>query len=191
MKLLEQTVKELKGEELEDDARATVNLGVDLRIDDSYVPDMNQRLMLYRKVAAARRDEEEIDRVLEEAADRYGPFRIRCSTWPTTGASGSWPIGWASRAIDREGRLVVLKFRPQAKVDPVRLVALVRQRPSSRSSRRAVSSFRWTAPGLKATSSHRPPALFVAAAPVPRRPPPGGWRGPGTPRSNPDSTKRT
>jgi hypothetical protein len=31
--------------------------------------------------------------------------------------------------IDREGRAVVLKFRPQAKVDPVRLVALVRQRP--------------------------------------------------------------
>ena len=34
---------------------------------------MNQRLMLYRKVAAARR-EDEIDRVLEEAADRYGPL---------------------------------------------------------------------------------------------------------------------
>ena len=73
MKLLEQTVRELKGEELEDDVRATVNLRVDLRIDASYVPDMNQRLMLYRKVAAARR-EEEIDRVLEEAIDRYGPL---------------------------------------------------------------------------------------------------------------------
>jgi len=32
-------------------------------------------------------------------------------------------------SIDREGRIVVLKFRPQAKVDPVRLVALVRRRP--------------------------------------------------------------
>src|SRR5207244_6165350 len=66
MKLLEQTVKELKGEEVEDESRATVNLRVDLRIAESYVPDMNQRLMLYRKVAAARR-EAEIDRVLEEA----------------------------------------------------------------------------------------------------------------------------
>ena len=37
MKLLEQTVRELKGEELEDDVRATVNLRVDLRIDESYV----------------------------------------------------------------------------------------------------------------------------------------------------------
>src|SRR5204863_1235828 len=53
MKLLEQSVRELKGEEIEDDVRATVNLGVDLKIDETYVHDMNQRLMLYRKVAAA------------------------------------------------------------------------------------------------------------------------------------------
>jgi hypothetical protein len=32
-------------------------------------------------------------------------------------------------SVDREGRTVVLKFRPQARLDPVRLVALVRQRP--------------------------------------------------------------
>src|SRR5436189_35046 len=75
MKLLEQTVRELKGEELEDDLRATVNLRVDLRIDAAYIPDMNQRLMLYRKVAAARHDEE-VDRGLQTAADRYGPLPI-------------------------------------------------------------------------------------------------------------------
>src|SRR5207344_761 len=73
MKLLEQTVRELKGEDLEDDVRATVNLRVDLRIDEAYVPEQNQRLMLYRKVAAARR-EEEVDRILEETVDRYGPL---------------------------------------------------------------------------------------------------------------------
>src|ERR1051326_3838811 len=73
MKLLEETIRELKGEEIEDELRATVNLGVDLRIDETYVQDMNQRLMLYRKVAAARK-ETEIDRVLDEAMDRYGPL---------------------------------------------------------------------------------------------------------------------
>ena len=38
MKLLEETVRELKGEEIEDDLRATVNLRVDLKIDDGYIP---------------------------------------------------------------------------------------------------------------------------------------------------------
>ena len=58
MKLLEQTVKELKGEEIEDDVRANVNLRVDLRIDETYIPDMNQRLTVYRRMAAVRTEEE-------------------------------------------------------------------------------------------------------------------------------------
>ena len=33
MRLLEETIKELKGEEIEDDVRAAVNLGVDLRVE--------------------------------------------------------------------------------------------------------------------------------------------------------------
>ena len=54
MKLLEETIKELKGEEIEDDLRATVNLRVDLRVDESYIPDVNQRLTVYRRMAAVR-----------------------------------------------------------------------------------------------------------------------------------------
>ena len=127
MKLLEQTVRELKGEELEDDVRATVNLGVDLRIDESYVPDMNQRLMLYRKVAAAR-TEGEIDRVLDEAADRYGPLPDSVLNLADYGRIRVMADRLGVDSVDREARTVVLKFRPQAKADPVRLVALVRQR---------------------------------------------------------------
>src|SRR5439155_21726840 len=122
------TVRELKGEELEDDVRATVNLRVDLRIDGSYVQDMNQRLMLYRKVAAARR-EEEIDRVLEEAVDRYEPLPDSVLNLADYGRIRVMADKLGIDSIDREARIVVLKFRPQAKVDPVRLVSLVRQRP--------------------------------------------------------------
>jgi transcription-repair coupling factor (superfamily II helicase) len=128
MKLLEQTVRELKGEEIEDDVRATVNLKVDLRIDAVYVPDVNQRLMLYRKIAAARADEE-IDRVLEEAADRYGPLPDSVLNLADYGRIRVMADRLGIDSIDREGRVVVIKFRPQAKVDPVRLVSLVRQRP--------------------------------------------------------------
>jgi transcription-repair coupling factor (superfamily II helicase) len=127
MKLLEQTVRELKGEDIEDDARATVNLGVDLRIDETYVPDMNQRLMLYRKVAAARK-EAEIDRILDEAVDRYGPLPDSVLNLADYGRIRVMADRLGVESVDREGRTVVIKFRPQAKVDPVRLVALVRLR---------------------------------------------------------------
>ena len=128
MKLLEQTVRELKGEELEDDVRATVNLRVDLRIDESYVPDTNQRLMLYRKVAAARR-EDEIDRVLEEAADRYGPPPDSVLNLADYGRIRVMADRLDVDSVDREGQSVIIKFRPRAKIDPVRLVSLIRQRP--------------------------------------------------------------
>ena len=71
MKLLEQTIKELKGEEIEDEVRANVNLRVDLRIDETYIPDMNQRLTIYRRMAGVRSEDE-----LGEA-DRRGPRPLR------------------------------------------------------------------------------------------------------------------
>jgi len=104
-----------------------VNLGVDLRIDAGYVPDMNQRLMLYRRIAAARRDPD-IDKVLDEAADRYGPPPDSVLNLADYGRIRVMADRIGIESIDREARTVVLKFRPQAKVDPVRLVALVRQR---------------------------------------------------------------
>jgi hypothetical protein len=79
-------------------------------------------------VAAARK-EEDIDRVLEEAADRYGPVPDSVLNLADYGRIRVMADRLDIDAIDRDGRTVVLKFRPQARVDPVRLVSLVRQRP--------------------------------------------------------------
>jgi transcription-repair coupling factor (superfamily II helicase) len=67
--------------------------------------------------------------VLEEAADRYGPLPDSVLNLADYGRIRVMADRLGIDAIDREGRTVVLKFRPQAKVDPVRLVSLVRQRP--------------------------------------------------------------
>ena len=127
MKLLEETVRELKGEAVEDDTRANVNLRVDLRIDESYIPDANQRLMLYRKVASARHDEE-IDVILDEAVDRYGPLPASVLNLADYGRIRVMADQLGIESIDREGRVVVVKFGPKTKTDPVRLVSLARSR---------------------------------------------------------------
>src|SRR5213075_1577510 len=130
MKLLEESVRVLKGEEIEDDVRATVNLSVDLKIDDGYIPDMNQRLMVYRKVAAAR-TEAELTITLDELQDRYGVPTESVLNLAEYGRIRIMADGLGVDTIDREGRLVVIKFRPQAKVDPVRLVKLVHEWPGA------------------------------------------------------------
>jgi len=174
MKLLEQTVRELKGEEIEDDVRATVNLRVDLRIDESYVPDMNQRLTLYRSVAAARR-EEEIDDVLEGAFDRYGPLPASVLNLADYGRIRIMADKLGIETIDREARVVVLKFRPQAKVDPVRLVSLVRQRPDLTLVPPAALKLNLDGgSGLGARSS-TPTASPKGPAPISKRAPAPSW----------------
>ena len=167
MKLLEETVRELKGEAIDDDVRATVNLGVDLRIDESYVADMNQRLMLYRKVAAARR-EEEIDRVLDEAEDRYGPLPPSVLNLADYGRIRVMADRLGIESIDREGRTVVLKFRPQANLDPVRLVALVRSRPDlTLVPPAALRLNRWTGFGARGSGGSEGPRR--GESPVPKK----------------------
>ena len=130
MKLLEETVRELKGEEIEDDVRATVNLRIDLKIDDSYVPEMNQRLMVYRKVAAARTDAE-LEATLAEIRDRYGPLPDSMLNLAAYGRIRIQADRLGIETIDREGRLVVIKFRQNARVDAMRLVKLVHEFPGA------------------------------------------------------------
>ena len=127
MKLLEQTIKELKGEEIEDEIRANVNLRVDLRIDETYIPDMNQRLTVYRRMAAVRSDEE-LRKIAEEVRDRYGPLPESVQNLAEYASIRLLADRVGLESIDREAQTVVLKFRPDAKLDPQRLFRLVQQR---------------------------------------------------------------
>ena len=127
MKLLEQTIKELKGEEIEDDVRANVNLRVDLRIDETYIPDMNQRLTVYRRMAGVR-SEDELRRVVEETRDRYGPPPPSIENLAEYAYVRLLADRIGIETIDREGHLVVLKFRPEAKLDPAWLFTIVQRR---------------------------------------------------------------
>ncbi|MGE0447885.1 MAG: TRCF domain-containing protein, partial [Vicinamibacterales bacterium] len=130
MKLLDETIKELKGEDIDDDARATVNLGIDLKIEPSYVGETNQRLTVYRRIAAAR-TEAELDTVLQDVRDRYGPFPPSVLNLAEYGRIRVAADRLGVESIDREGRMVVLRFRQNAKVDPTRLVNVVAQWPGA------------------------------------------------------------
>jgi transcription-repair coupling factor (superfamily II helicase) len=84
--------------------------------------------MLYRKVASARHDDE-IDSILEEAADRYGSLPTSVMNLADYGRIRVMADQLGVESLDREGRTVVIKFGPKAKVDPTRMVMMVRQRP--------------------------------------------------------------
>jgi transcription-repair coupling factor (superfamily II helicase) len=70
--MLEEAVRKMKGEE-EKPAHAgtTINLGVSVRIDADYIPEENQRLRMYKRIAGAE-DQATLDDVRAELQDRYG-----------------------------------------------------------------------------------------------------------------------
>jgi transcription-repair coupling factor (superfamily II helicase) len=70
--MMEQAVQELRGEPVETDLEPEIAIGVPAYIPDSWLDDVNQRLVWYKRLAAMKRPE---DRVLlaEEMTDRYGP----------------------------------------------------------------------------------------------------------------------
>jgi len=131
VKLLEQTVRELQGEEVRDERKARVNLGVDLRIDEGYVAETDQRLAVYRKVATAS-DETALAAALDEVADRYGPLHPSLVRLAEYGRVRVRASGLGVEAIDREASRLVIRFSEEAPLDPGRLVEFV-------SSRRGIS----------------------------------------------------
>jgi TRCF domain len=88
---------------------------------------MNQRLTVYRRMAAVR-SADELERLVHEVRDRYGspPESVLNLAEYASIRLLADRIGLES--IDREGSFVVLKFRPEARLDPAWLFRVVQQR---------------------------------------------------------------
>ena len=127
MKLLDQTIRELKGSEIDDGLRAAVNLHVDLRIGADYIPDTNQRLSVYRRIAGAR-DEAEVDGVVSDVRDRYGTPPESVLNLADYGRIRAQADRLRIETLDRKGSTIVVTFRSDTRVDPRRLLTLVERR---------------------------------------------------------------
>ena len=124
IRLLEETVRELKGEEVIPEIHSALNLGLDIRIPTDYVADENQRLRAYRQIANAA-DAAARDRTGKELADRYGPVpeAVRNLIEYSALKTAAEQIG--VEAIDRRHNILNIKFHKEARVDPARLMGIV------------------------------------------------------------------
>lgn len=71
LKLLEEAVLEERGEKPVEEVACTADLDVTANIDKQYVSSGEQRMDLYRRMAAVR-SQEDADELLDEIVDRYG-----------------------------------------------------------------------------------------------------------------------
>jgi transcription-repair coupling factor (superfamily II helicase) len=127
LRLLEETVQELKGEERPVEVHSALNLGLDIRIPPDYIADEHQRLRAYKRIADAR-DAEQAETVRAELADRYGPAPEAVQTLVRFALLKTEAQRLGVETIDRRGGALQIKFHPGAKLDPTRLMALVSSR---------------------------------------------------------------
>jgi transcription-repair coupling factor (superfamily II helicase) len=125
VRLLEETVKELKGEEVPLEIHSTLNLGLDIRIPTEYISDEAQRLRSYKRIADAK-DEEQAKRIGEEMADRYGPTPVEVSNLLRFSLLKAMAQRAGVESIDRRQGFANVKFHQQSKIDPLKLMQLVR-----------------------------------------------------------------
>ena len=124
VRLLEETVRELKGEEVPAEIHSSLNLGLDIRIPAEYISDENQRLRAYRQIANAG-DPASRERVEKELEDRYGPVPEAVRNLLEYSALKTAAEKLGIEAIDRRHSLLNVKFHPETHIDPARLMNLV------------------------------------------------------------------
>jgi transcription-repair coupling factor (superfamily II helicase) len=124
VRLLEETVRELKGEEIVPEIHSALNLGLDIRIPSDYISDENQRLRAYRQIANAA-DAEARDRAEKELEDRYGPVPEAVRNLLAYSALKTLAEQIGIEAVDRRHNLLSIKFHKETRVDPARLMTIV------------------------------------------------------------------
>jgi transcription-repair coupling factor (superfamily II helicase) len=124
MEMLEETIEELRGKIHEEVIDPEIRLPVVARLPESYVEDVSQRLVLYKRLSSAA-DGNELARIRDELLDRYGAL-------PEEAANlievirlkiAARKLGLVSIGLARGE--IVLAVAEQSQIDPGRLVQIL------------------------------------------------------------------
>ena len=135
MQMLERAVAALRSGELPAadgvdglDGSAEVNLRIPALIPEPYLPDINARLVLYKRIAAAG-CEAELDELKAEMVDRFGPYPPPIANLFRVTAVKLAAAAIGIRKIDAGEGGGFVEFCDNTAVDPLELVRLVQAHP--------------------------------------------------------------
>jgi transcription-repair coupling factor (superfamily II helicase) len=127
VQMMERAVAALKGEEAKPEMRATINLGLDIRIPQEYIPNENLRLRTYKRIAGIA-NETEREEVQNELADRFGPAPPAVGNLLDYALLKGLAEGLLVSSIERRANEVAVKFHPETPLSPEKLVSLIRSK---------------------------------------------------------------
>jgi transcription-repair coupling factor (superfamily II helicase) len=138
-KLLEETVRELRGEPVEEQIETSMNLGLDIYIPGDYIADENLRMIFYKRIASAR-DPARLDEIRGEMRDRFGAIPDSVERLFDFVRLRQMASAMGVVSIAREGSRVAVKFHQKAQIDPNKLLELLQENQTARFSPSGVLS---------------------------------------------------
>ena len=134
MEMLEQAVEALKrGEQPDTETPLSggpeINLRIAALIPDDYLPDVFNRLTLYKRIASCR-DQRQLDEIKVEMIDRFGllPIQVKNLFRITSMRQQAAELGIAR--IDAGSASGKIDFSERTAVDPLRIVKMVQSAPA-------------------------------------------------------------
>ncbi|MDR2013744.1 MAG: transcription-repair coupling factor [Rhodanobacter sp.] len=131
--MLDRAVRALKSGKVPDfdltqEHEADVELHLPALIPDDYLPDVNTRLTLYKRIASAR-NEDELRDLQVEMIDRFGllPDPLKHLFAVTSLKLAATPLGIRKLDVGADGGRVI--FRPQPAIEPLTVIRLIQSQP--------------------------------------------------------------
>jgi transcription-repair coupling factor (superfamily II helicase) len=131
--MLDRAVRALKSGkvpdfELTSEHEAEIELHVPALIPDDYLPDINARLTLYKRISSAR-DEEELRELQVEMIDRFGllPDQVKNLFAVTQLKLAATALGIKKLELGANGGRVI--FRPKPNVEPLTIIKMIQAQP--------------------------------------------------------------
>ncbi|HWP23165.1 MAG TPA: transcription-repair coupling factor, partial [Candidatus Binatia bacterium] len=124
--MMEKAIKELRGEEVAPEVDPEIRLGISAYFPDDYIPDANQRLYFYKRLASLR-DPAESEELKAEIIDRFGPYTaVVENLFLVMNLRRVLKAFWVQQISASDGKVFLL-FHPESPVKVEKLVELVRK----------------------------------------------------------------
>src|SRR5262249_37673936 len=123
--LLEQAVRELRGQEVGTAIEAEVQLGIPAYIPGGYISDVSQRLVVYKRLAGIR-GVPDLDAIGAELEERYGPIPPLVDTLLRIMELRRWLKDLRVTVARRRGDEIVLEFHETTPTAVEKLLETVR-----------------------------------------------------------------
>jgi len=123
-KLLDMAVKEMRGIEAKDDFETTMDIVIDAFIPNSYIKNEHQKLEIYKKISHITCEKDFFD-VQEEMEDRFGNLPASAQNLLDIALLKARAHDVDIISIAQKGRNVIITFKGDAKVDPMKISEIV------------------------------------------------------------------